>query len=700
MVQKNINSLLSPQSVAVIGASAKKGKVGYEIVMNLKNSGFEGSIVPVNPHKTPIGGMQTYPDLISYNNKIDLSIIVIPAPKVYQAVKDSVDAGATSICIISAGFKETGKEGAKMEQEIAQYCQRHRVYLVGPNCLGLINSHHKMNASFAKHMPSPGAISVISQSGALCTAILDWASQCRVGLAHLISMGNKADLGEEEFIELFTYNNDTKVIVGYLESVSEGEKFIKTAERASNSKPVILLKAGITNAGSKAASSHTGSLAGANVAYGSAFKRAGIIRAATFEQLFDFGMAFAMQPLPKGKSVAIITNAGGPGIMAADAAEQADLDVCILDNASATALRKKLPASASVGNPIDVLGDADPKRYHLALSTAIADDSVDAVVVILTPQAMTRPAETAQAIAECSNSSKPILVSFMGGLDVESGRNKLIASNIPDYPSPERAINALKAMYTYSKWRQRPSRIISRFAVNRRRVERIIQRDLKRGIYNIGEAEAKSVLAAYGFTILPGKLACSADEASNLAEKIGFPIAMKIASPEIIHKSDVGGVVLDLSTVQQVNDAYDLMVLRIGQKFPNITLEGVYIERMSSRGREVILGMNRDPQFGPMLMFGLGGIFVEVMKDVSFHIAPITEEDAMHMIENTRSIDLLKGARGQDPYDLRAIANALQRMSQLVTDFPQIAEMDINPFIVGRAGQESVAVDARISLIK
>ncbi|MGD9200843.1 MAG: acetate--CoA ligase family protein, partial [Chitinispirillia bacterium] len=372
----------------------------------------------------------------------------------------------------------------------------------------------------------------------------------------------------------------------------------------------------------------------------------------------------------------------------------------ILDNASATALRKKLPASASVGNPIDVLGDADPKRYHLALSTALADDSVDAVLVILTPQAMTRPAETARAIAECSNSSKPILVSFMGGLDVESGRNRLVASNIPDYPSPERAINTLKAMYTYSIWRQRPLRIISRFAANRRRVERILTRDLNRGIYNIGEAEAKSVLTAYGFTVLPGKLACSADEAANFAEKIGLPIAMKIASPDIIHKSDVGGVVLNLSTLQQVKDAYDLMVLRIDQKFPDVKIDGVYIERMSAKGREVILGMNRDPQFGPMLMFGLGGIFVEVMKDVSFHIAPITEEDAMYMIENTRSIDLLKGVRGQEPFDLRAIATALQRMSQLVTDFPQIAEMDINPFMVGSAGQESVAVDARITLTK
>jgi len=398
--------------------------------------------------------------------------------------------------------------------------------------------------------------------------------------------------------------------------------------------------------------------------------------------------------------VAIITNAGGPGIMAADAVELSGMKVSPLEKAHASALRSQLPKAASVSNPIDVLGDADPQRYVQAVEAALDDSSIDALVVILTPQAMTKPAETAMALAHCSHPEKPVLVSFMGGLDVKEARDKLITHSIPDYPSPERAVKALKAMWEYRRWLDRPPRVLTRFPVNRHRVQRIIGRHLRIGQMQLGEAAAKAVLAAYDFKVPKGGLCANRDEAVSLAEEVGYPIAMKIASKDIIHKSDLGGVKLNLSDRQAVMDAYDLMMLRMREKVPGAQIDGVYVEKMCKRGREVILGMTRDPQFGPMLMFGLGGIFVEVMKDVTFNIAPVTYGEAMQMLESTRSFALLKGTRGHAEVDLAAIATALQKISQLVTEFPQIKEMDINPFMVGEVGHGSIAADARITLSK
>jgi acetyl coenzyme A synthetase (ADP forming)-like protein len=693
-----LDALLRPDAVAIIGASRTAGKVGHELVANLIDSKFAGPVVPINPSADEVLGLKCYPDLKTYGKKIDLSLIALPTPLVRQAVESSIDAGAGAIVIITAGFKEVGETGAALEKELAALCKSRGVSLLGPNCLGLINAHHSMNASFAKQMPKPGGISVISQSGALCTAILDWASARHLGLSKLISMGNKADLSETEFLRAFANDDETKVIVGYLESVDSGDAFIKAAEAAASKKPVVIFKSGVTSAGVKAASSHTGSLAGADIAYGAAFKRAGIIRAETFEAMFDYSTAFAMQPLPKGDRVAIITNAGGPGIMAADAVEQCGMTVQPLAGGTATALAKKLPAAASVGNPIDVLGDADPERYVMAVSAAQDDDAIDAIIVILTPQAMTLPAETARAIAACNRNEKPVLVSFMGGSDVMPGREELVAQNIPDYESPNRAVAALKAMVDYATWLNRPPRIVTRFPVNRRRVERIIHRHVKSGQMQVGEAAAKDILRAYGFTVPAGQLATDAEQAIETADKVGYPVAMKIASPDVIHKSDMGGVKLNLGSAEAVQDAYDLMMLRIRERVPNAHIDGVYVEKMCGKGREVILGMTRDPQFGPMLMFGLGGIFVEVMKDVTFYIAPIAASEAMQMLEGTKSFALLKGVRGQRSVDLDAIATSLQRISQLVTDFPQIDEMDINPFIVSEVGKISVAADARITL--
>ena len=693
-----LDALLSPNTVAVIGVSRTPGKVGYEILANLINAGFKGEIVPINPAGEEVLGLQCFKSLKHYGHTIDQSIVAVPGKFVREAVESSIAAGAKAITIITAGFKEVGKEGAALEREIAELCKASGVRILGPNCLGHINTEHSLNASFAKQMPAPGGISVLSQSGALCTAILDWAASQGVGMAKLISMGNKADLDETDFLTALAQDEQTKVIALYLENITRGDEFLKEAEAAANIKPVVVLKVGTSNAGVKAASSHTGSLAGADVAYMAAFKRAGVIRAYNFEALFDCSTAFATQPIPKGDRIAIITNAGGPGIIAADAAETSGLQVNALTPAIAQALKAKLPAAASVGNPIDVLGDAPPERYADAVRAAEEDPSIDMMVVILTPQAMTDPIGTARAIAGASKGEKPVVTSFMGGHDVMAARSELNKLGIPDYPAPHRAVYALQAMSDYAKWRNRPQRIVTRFPVNRRRVERVLTRHVKSGRPEIGEVEAKEILQAYDFNVAPGRVAQTADEAVAVAEHVGYPVAMKIVSPDILHKSDMGGVRLALSNAEQVRDAFDLMMLRISRRAPNAQLDGVYVEKMAARGREVILGMSRDPQFGPMLMFGLGGIFVEVMKDVTFYLAPITAEEAMQMLMNTRSYALLKGARGQAGVDITAIASGLQRISQLVTDFPQIAELDINPFIVGPAGTEPCVADARMAI--
>ncbi|NQU12031.1 acetate--CoA ligase family protein [bacterium] len=693
-----LESLLTPQTIAVIGASRKPGKVGYELVANLQRGGFGGTIVPVNPAGGEILGLKVCRDLAEFPGQIDLGIVATPKPAVKESVEAAIRAGAQSVVVITAGFREMDAAGAALEQEIADLCRERRVRLMGPNCVGLINTHHQMNATFARSVPPPGKISVISQSGALCVAILDWAVSRQLGLAKIISFGNKADLNEVDFLQALAQDADTHVIAGYLESITDGNKFLQVAEQISAIKPVVVLKVGITEAGAKAASSHTGSLAGADMAYGAAFKRAGVVRAENFEALFDYAVAFASQPLPAGERVGVITNAGGPGIMAADAAELAGLKMVAPTGATQAKLRAVLPAAAAVGNPVDVIGDADPERYLQAFKLLQDDPNIDALIVVVTPQNMTQPTVLAERLAQAHQGCKPVLAAFLGGKEVEEAQRTLMRLGIPNYFSPERAVSALRALGDYAAWRRRPPRIVARFPVNRRRVDRVIGWQTRAGVKQVGEVEAKKILRAYNFNILPGGLAEGSAPAVEIAERIGYPVVMKISSPDIIHKSDFGGVRLNLANAEQVRDAYDLMMLRVQRRAPKAQIRGAYVEKMGRRGREMILGMTRDPQFGPMLMFGLGGIFVEIMKDVTFYLAPITAEEAMQMLKNTRSYAFLEGARGQAPVDLDAIAAALQRISQLATDYPEISELDINPFIVGEVGTEAYVADARMTL--
>ncbi len=694
-----LESLFLPQSVAIIGASRTPGKVGHDILANLVKGGFKGTILPVNPAGGTMFDLPVLRSLREFDGEIEQVIVVVPKDRVLEAVKDAMAKKAGAVVLISSGFKETGKAGRRLEEEVAKICKSHGARLLGPNCLGLLNTQNNLNASFAGSMPARGKIAIFSQSGALCTSMLDLAEGRRLGISKLISIGNKADINENDLLSYLADDKQTTVVTGYLENIISGDTFIKTAEEACMKKPVVLLKSGTTAAGQKAAASHTGVLAGTDTAYGAAFKRSGVIRADTFEALFDYATALSMQPLPKGDRVLIITNAGGPGTMAADAVEHCGMRVADLASNTATALRDKLPEGVSIGNPVDVLGDAPPERYREVLRTAQNDDSVDAIIIILTPQVMSNPKETARAIAMEIDGSKPVLASFMGGKDVMPGRLELTAAGLPDYESPERAVGALKVMHEYETWLHRPPRMVTRFRVNRRRVERIITRSRRFNILQLNEVKSKKILQSYGFNVPDGRLVTDAEEAVEQARRTGFPVAMKIVSPDIVHKSDMGGVKLNLTTAQQVRDGFDLMMIRILQQVPSAIIEGIYVEKMVDPGLEVIIGVSRDPQFGPMLMFGLGGIFVEVMKDVTFHLAPITQDEAIHMLKSTRSYNILKGKRGQKGVDIVGIANGLQRISQLTTDFPQIIELDINPFIVGETGTDPVVADGRMTLL-
>ena len=693
-------SFFNPKSVAIVGASRQKGKVGYEILSNMVEAGYKGNIFPVNPNADTIKGLKCFPDLQSIGQIPDLVIIVVPANVVPVVMQQCANVGVKSVIVITAGFREVGKEGKGLEDQVIQIAKQASIRVIGPNCLGVVVPANKLNASFAGDLPKAGAIGYLSQSGALLAAILDMANASGIGFSKLVSIGNKADVNELDIIKALATDSDTKVIAGYLESITDGNDFVNQAERISHDKPILLMKSGGTEAGAKAASSHTGSLAGSEIAYECMFERAGVVRCGSIKEQFDYAQAFANQPLPAGPRVAVITNAGGPGIMAADAIERQGLAFAKLADKTISELASRLPAAANLHNPIDVLGDALADRYEFALSVVLDDASVDIVLVLLTPQAMTDATATAQAVVKIAHQKpkKPILACFLGATKIAEAIRILREGKIPQYDSPESAVATIKMMADYVRWRARPKRVVKLFGVNRRKVENIIERHLRQGIYEIGEVESKEILEAYGFVTPKGSIATTPDQAVNIAGQLGYPVVLKIWSPDILHKSDVGGVKLGLKSDQEVKDAFDLMMYRIPKKRPDAKILGVLVQEMCKKGREVILGMNRDPHFGPLMMFGMGGIMVEVLKDVAFYLAPLTAEEAKQMLVSTRTYQMLKGVRGQEGVDIEKIAEGLQRLSQLVTEFPQIQQMDINPYVVGPEGTTPIAVDARISV--
>ncbi len=692
-----LQTLLAPQSIALFGATSKPELRGQLVASNLISGGFTGELVLVDNAGGTLQGRPIYTDVQSYTGQVDLAVIASTSQVVLDALNQALSVRAKSIVVMSAGFKGVDSPIMAQATEMANLCRNRGSRLLGPASLGLINTHHKLHAMFTRHKPRPGVISVLSQSGAVCEVIIDWANASGVGLANVVSLGHQLDLNENDLLAALGEDEQTKVVVAYLESIESGDAFIKAAEAVTAVKPVICFKAGNSPAGAKSARQHLGVKPGMAMAYGAAFKRAGVIRAESLQSMLDYAIALAQQPLPRGERIALISNADGPSIIASDSLEQASLQLATFDPDSINALSTQLPG-VSIENPVDLQGADEPSHYARVLELALQDKNVDAALVLVTPQVPTRPMEIAQALVKAENSGKPVLTSFVGGTEVSGAREILFGSDLPDYPTPARAVATLKALCEHAAWKRRPPRVLARFLVNRRRVERIIRRFSRQQQPQVEEHATKDMLRAYGFAVPTGYLALDPREAVETAERIGFPVAMKVASPDIRHKAAVGGVRLNITTPEEVRDAFDLIMIRIRRMAPTAHPDGVYIEKMCRTGREVILGMHRDAQFGPMLMFGLGGVFVEVMKDVAFYLAPITADEAMQMLMNTRSFALLTGSSGQAGVDLAGIADALQRISQLVTDFPQIAELEISPLIVGELGTEPMVAGAHVTL--
>jgi len=688
-----------PQAVAVIGASRDKDKLGYGVLSNIIEHGYPGKVYPINPKTDEILGLKCYPSVLDVPDPIDLAVVVIPSNYVAAALEDCGQKGVKGVVIISAGFREAGLEGVRMERELVAIAKRYGMRLVGPNCLGIIDTLCPLDASFAAGMPPKGTMAFMSQSGALCTAILDWALAAEIGFSRFVSLGNKADVSEVDLLESWEDDPHSRVILTYIEGLSEGRKFMEVARRVTRRIPVIAVKSGSTDAGSRAVSSHTGSLAGSARAYDSAFRQSGVLKAESIEHLFDYSLAFAYQPVLQGGRIAIVTNSGGPGVMATDALEHEGLSLASLSRETIDFLRDNIPAAANIYNPIDVRGDAQTDRYALALEAVLKDEGVDGVIVMLAPQVTTQVEETAEAVGQIvARYDKPVLGCFMGQARVGPGIKVLNEYKVPNYPFPERAVGALKAMLGYRRWLDRPPLEIEEFDVDRERVKGIFDQVRADGRQTIGDAEARDIMEAYGIRIPASKLATTADEAVEVAEEIGYPVVMKIASPDILHKTDIGGVKLGISSATDVRDAFDLLVYRATRYMPDAEIWGCLVQEMVRGGKEVIVGMNCDPQFGPLMMFGLGGIYVEALKDVAFRIAPFSRQEAEEMITEIRSYSLLRGVRGERPSDTEAIADTLLRLSQLVTDFPEIMEMDINPLIVFEAGRGVVGVDMRLVL--
>jgi acetyltransferase len=687
----------SPQAVAVIGASREPDKLGYSVLHNIVRYGYSGAVYPINPKATEILGLRCYPSVLLAPDPIDLAVIVIPSRYVVDALVECGEKGVRGAIVMSAGFRELGQEGWQREREIVHVARRYGMRLLGPNCLGIIDPVSLLNASFAVGMPRQGSIAFMSQSGALCTSILDMALAEQVGFSRFVSLGNKADLDEVSFIEAWGGDAHTRVIIAYLEGIEHGAEFMAAARRVSRDKPIIAIKSGTTSAGSRAVSSHTGTLAGSERAYEAAFRQSGVIRARSVQELFDFAIAFARQPLLDNDRIAIVTNAGGPGIMATDACERAGLQLASLESETMVELRQMLPPAASVLNPIDVLGDARADRFGQTLEKVVADPNVGGVIAILTPQVVTQVGETAERVGEISrHSRKPIFGCFMGRETMGPGIEVLNGYGVPNYPVPERAVAAMAAMMRHRTWRESPPVELETFGVDRGRVARALKRVRDEGRVAMGEVEAREIMEAYGIPTPRTLLARTADEAVRFAEEIEFPVAIKIASPDILHKTDVGGVRLNVTGAAEARETFERMVYRVHRYVPGAEIWGCMIQDMVEGGKEVIVGMNRDPHFGPLMMFGLGGIYVEALRDLAFRLAPFDRRQADEMMHEIRAFSMLRGVRGERPSDVGALSGTLLRLSQLVVDFPEIVEFDINPLTVFEEGRGLVGIDMRL----
>ncbi len=698
----DLSVFFTAKSIAVVGASNKKGKVGYDVVHNLIQFGYPGKIIPINPKSKEIQGIKAYKKLSEYPDKIELVFISVPTKFVIDVIEEMGQLDIKHVVIITAGFKETGAEGAKLEQKLGETLKKYGIRAIGPNVVGIMDAHTPLNGSFASRMPLKGNLGFLSQSGALITGILDWSLNEGLGFSKFISLGNKLDINEVDLIKFLGDDDKTHAILAYLESVSDGDKFIKVAKSVSEKKPIIVIKSGSSKAGARAASSHTGSMSGANTAYNAAFEKSGVIRAQSVQELFDTATAFSTQPLPDGPNLCIITNAGGPGIIATDFAESVGLNLSILSPETIEYLQANLPPAAATYNPVDVLGTGTAVEYSLALKAVLGDKNVNMVLIIMTPQGMTEPVKTAEEIIELHKQfpKKPIAVAYMGGVDLSEGTKILKASGIPTFAFPERGITSLNGLWKYSKIRLERNQYLlkpEKFEVDKEKVNEIFQSVVNKGRVTLLGSEAIAVGHAYGIPAPRTYTAFSLNEAVRFANEIGYPVVMKIASPDITHKTDIGGIKIGVKNDAEVK-RYFTQMMTAGRKYhPDTRVLGVDIQEMSKVGKELILGVSKDPQFGHMLMIGSGGIYANYQKDVSFGIAPINKIEAKRMLEKTRIHRILLGVRGENPSDVNSTIETLQRISQLVSDFPEILELDINPLFVFEDGINAVDIKITIS---
>lgn len=699
--QQGIEVLFNPRSIAVIGASATKGKLGNDVMRNLIDSGFDGRIYPINPRGGEILGRTVYRKISDVPGDVDVAVIVIPAKFVLPVVEECGKKGVKALIIITAGFKEVGHEGLEAEKKLVEIAEKYGMVIQGPNCLGLINTSRPYNASFSSGTPAKGTIAFASQSGALMTGILDWSLMEKIGFSKFVSLGNKAQLDEADFVEAFGRDPDSTFILLYIESVADGKKFMEVCRRVAPQKPIFVVKSGVSQAGARAASSHTGSLAGSDTAYNAAFKQCGVIRAESIAELFGVANVYDDMKLPSGNRVAIVTNAGGPGILTTDACEASGLEVTKLSQSTIDFLKKNLPPAASVYNPIDALGTASAEDYKICTEAALRDENVDAVIVLLTPQAMTQVVETAQALVDVHHEypEKPLLAVFMGGNSMVYPRIILTEGSIPVFDFPERAVHALAELYKYTVRRDSlKDEAIPRFPADKDRVAEIIDKVKADGRRVLLGNEAHAIAEAYGIPVARIRLATTPEEARKIADELGYPVVLKISSPDIVHKSDVGGLRVGLNTPEEVESAFRQILESVKAHKPKAIIYGIDVQEMVEQGRELIVGCSRDVQFGPLIMFGAGGIFVNYLKDVAFRLAPMTRSDVQEMISETKIATLLRGVRGQAPSDMNALEDTVLKIGQLVTDFEEIVELDINPLFAYEQGKGVCAVDVKITI--
>ncbi len=715
-------SFFTPNGVAVIGASRDPSKLSYGVVRNLADPerGYPGPVYPVNPKADEILGLRCYPDISQVPDPVELAVLILPAGMVSAAVEACGKRGLKAAVIISGGFREVGPEGLAREQQLVEIAQRYGMRLMGPNGIGVIDTHTPLNTTFVKGMPPKGHIAFLSQSGALCGGIIDWTMGRGIGFSRFLSVGNEADVNETDLIPFLAADDASRVIALYLEDVKGGPAFLEALREAAAAKPVLVIKTGRTASGQTATASHTGALAGVHAAFRAACKQTGVIEMENIQAMFNAALALAYQPLPGGNRIAIVTNGGGPSALAADAMEGAGLRLARTSVETQAVLRSFLIPDAQVAGPVDLLGGAEEDDYRRALDAVLADPAVDGVLAILVPQALVNSVAVVQAFAAAAAAQaeprKPVLACLMGEASLDEALKAAHAGQIPAYTFPEDAVAAFGVLWRRAQWVEKTQESADRQIIQssipgiaaaagsarakaRRTVQNAILLARGAGRRSLDAVEARPLLEAYGIATPADALATSPSDAVRFAETIGFPVVLKLISPDILHKTEVGGVIVNVGDAQAVAAGFERLVARASEAHPGARIRGVQVQQMVTGGQEVIVGVKRDPTFGPLIMFGLGGIYVEVLRDVSFRLAPLMPSDAQEMIEEVRSARLLAGVRGAAPADRPALVDAIVRVGQLAADHPEIAELDVNPLLVLPEGQGVMAVDVRLILV-